>query len=94
MKETKTHIAMFGTNIAVSLEKAAPKEIGGIHLPEKTNGFDGQAIAMFIGPACAGIRQGDRLIVPNAIGKSALRCMGKDYLIFKQEDVIGKITEA
>jgi len=84
---------LFGSNIAVSLEKAAPKEIGGIVMPDKTSGFDGQAIVMFIGPECKGIRVGDRLIVPNAIGKSQLRCMGKDYLIFKQEDVIGKITE-
>ena len=89
----RTHISMFGTRVAVSLEKASPKEIGGIHLPDKTNGFDGQAIVMFIGPKCRDIRVGERVIVPNAIGRSQLKCMGKDYLIFKQKHLCGKITE-
>ena len=97
MKDKQTHISILGDNVVVIAEKPSTK-VGDLHLPETRNTrFYGIGVVQFVGSTCKGIHVGERLIIPNSIGKSSFRLHSNsepEYLVFKQEDVIGKITEA
>lgn len=88
----KTLITPLKDNVLVSLEKAKAKMVGGIHMPDKISGFDGQAIVCFVGPEATGFHVGDRVAIPNSHGASKLTIGEMDYLVFKADQIIARIN--
>ena len=86
-----TPIKPLADRVVAVREEAKTKTASGIYLPDAAKEKPVTAVVEAVGPDVKGIKKGDR-IIHESYKATELKIDGTEYLIVKEEDILGTVN--
>ncbi len=91
MSSQNAPIKPLGDRVVATRDKAADKTAGGLYLPDSAKEKPVAATVAAVGPDATDITVGDKILYKE-YSTTELTIDGTDYLIVKQEDILGTLA--